>query len=179
MKPLLAGAAPLGHAHRSMRSAGTLLTVLALLLAQAPWVACACEGDATVLPLLAVGLGHADAAHEHADEQGHVHPCCDHIAHAVHGSDHAHGSHCHGTFTHTHNDESPEAPAERHDGFRLALRTLPSDVHLDEPAATPTLFDAFLEYATWHVLGARALIGEPDPPERATRPPAATERLLL
>ena len=159
-----------------MRTTGTLLTVLALLLAQAPWIACACEGDATVVPLLALGLGHADAAHEHADEHGHAHHCCDHIAHAVHGSDHAHGSHCHGTFAHSHEEDEP---SERHDGFRLDLRTLPSVVSLDEHLPTPTLFAALPDFLAWPRLDAIERAVEPEPPERPVTPIAATERLLL
>jgi hypothetical protein len=167
-----------------MRTAGTLLTVLALLLAQAPWIACACDGETALTPLLA-GMFEHDAP-EHGGEHGHH--CCDGIAHAVHGADHAHGRHCHGTFAHTHTDGSTPceqheqeepAPTERHDGFRLDLRTLPADVDLEAPLTAPAHFDACLADGLAGPVEAPALWVAIEPPERSNTPSAATERRLL
>ncbi len=160
-----------------MRTTGTLLTVLALLAVQAPWIACACDGNAAFTPLLAGVLVHGADTHEHGDD--HAHTCCDAVAHAVHGADHSHGRHCHGVLAHTHEGEDPEAPTERHDGFSLALRTLPTDVGLDAAEVVPALFTALLEDATWSCSEARTVAAEPEPPERPGTPPAATERRLL
>ncbi len=171
-----------------MRTAGTLLTVLALLLAQAPWIACTCDGDAALRPLLAGVFGHGDAEHD-AD---HPHHCCDGVAHAVHGAGHAHGRHCHATFSHTHDDgsapcedhgapqdEEPDEQTERHDGFRLALRTLPADLDLEASPAAPAPFDACLADLVAGPFEAPALWVATEPPERSNTPSAATERRLL
>lgn len=160
-----------------MRAAGILLTVLALLAVQAPWIACACGGSPSFAPLLGAFLLHADAGHDHED--GHAHACCDGVAHALHGTGHKHAPHCHATFAHEHETpDEPEAPSERHDGFQFALRTLSSSVSLDAPAWVP-LFDALLADASWQVIESRTRITDADPPERRNIPPAATERLLL
>lgn len=193
LNPLLAGPDAFGHAGQPMRTAGTLLTVLALLLAQAPWIACTCDGAAALRPLLTGVFGHGDAEHD-AD---HPHHCCDGVAHAVHGADHAHGRDCHGrhsheTFSHTHDDgsapckhheapqdEEPDKPTERHDGFRIALRTLPADVDLEASLAAPAFFDACLAAGLPGPFEAPALWVAAEPPERSNTPRAATERRLL
>ena len=163
-----------------MRAAGTLLTVLALLAVQAPWIACHCDGDTSLTSLLTGVLVHPDTVHE--QEHGHAHACCDGVAHAVHGSGHAHGRHCHGTFAHTHGgtpSDGEKAPTERHDGFRLALRTLPSDADFGAPDVRVEAGPALLQAQAWFVQTIAALADESDPPERCCFPASATERLLL
>jgi len=162
-----------------VRAAGTLLTVLSLLAVQAPWIACHCDGEAALTSLLTGVLVHQDT--EHASHAGHTHGCCDGVAHAVHGAHHAHGVHCHGTDPHDRAPGGAPEPAggERHEGFRLALRTLPGDVDLDAPDVRADAAALPSAVAAWAALASPALRQDTDPPQRSRIPASATERLLL
>ncbi len=158
-----------------MRAAGTLLTILALVAVQAPWIACACDGDASIVPVIA-GLMHSDADAEHGhDHAGH---CCDHTAHLAHGADHRHGTHCHGTFAHDHDDHDQDAP-ERHDGFSLPFASMPADVTLDAADVLPAIFTTLDDAATLAVATHASTLRDAGPPEPRLEPGVTTERLLL
>jgi hypothetical protein len=162
-----------------MRAAGSLLTVLALLAVQAPWVACTCEETAACTPLLTAPLLGDGHEHEHQHAQG----CCDVLAHAVHGRRHAHRRHCHGAVVHSHAHEHGHhdegAPPERHDGFRLSYVALSAPVSLETPAAPSFLAVVAEGLQGWPRLERGGASEHPEPPGGPRVPDAACERLLL
>lgn len=151
-----------------MRASGVLLTVLALVLVQAPWVVCSCEDDAGCGPLFAECecIGH-HAAHRdeaHKDE-----------AHKNHAS-HEHGAEC----NHEGGDE-PEEPCD-HVGFRLPLGTMPAPASLDVALhVMHGALDLALVYESPAALADTTCVRAPSDPPEGPRiaPSVATERLLL
>ncbi len=153
-----------------MRAVGVLFTVMALVLVQAPWIMCNCEGEAGCGPLFAdcKCLGHH--AEEHAKKHGHHHH--------GHGShNHHHGHHHHGDPHHDDEGGDDEGPCE-HVGFRVPMGTMPAPVGLDAPVLTLDLaliFDAPVMTVCAPQLPERI---EP-PPGPHIAPSVVTERLLL
>lgn len=168
---VLAGPVYLGQAIALMRATGTLLTILALVAVQAPWIACACDGDAGIVPVLA-SLAHGDVDDGHA---GHAHAghCCDHAAHLMHGAAHRHGAHCHDGQEH-----DGDAP-ERHDGFSLPVASMPGGVSLDAHHAIPAIFTTLDDAAMLPVATQATTLRDAGPPEPRLEPGVTTERLLL
>ena len=155
-----------------MRRLGSLLTLLALLAVQAPWVVCDCEVDGGLKPQLLglFGDGFACDCAEHEDGHGHHHHGhAHHNGHHHHGHGHHHcdhgARHCHGSYTHGHGEDGEPTPSG-HVAIRLPMGVMPALALLVEDRA-----GAALDTATPHV--------EVRPPGDPTAPSVRTERLLL
>ena len=162
-----------------MRRAGILLTALALLAVQAPWVACACSDDAAFAPLLVGGFGHVAA-----DASGDA-SCCAPAAHIAHGRSHGHGcAHHDEAAPHCHGRPVAPAPADEptpsdHVAFRLPASVMTGAVALPAPAVQFALL-AILSADTSAAPARRSPAHPHGHPPVATPPPCIrTEHLRL
>ncbi|MDA1194222.1 MAG: hypothetical protein O2894_03485 [Planctomycetota bacterium] len=159
-----------------MRRTGILFTLLALVAAQAPWIACDCASGGSIKPLLL----SADS-HEHDDDVNDGHTTHTNGSSCCHGHGHSHaqvelaGRHCHGTYTHEHGKDDRE-PTD-HLAFRLPMGTMPAPAALAALALDFLTASAPIALAS---LGAPVSFAAPEKPPGGCAPPSVTtERLLL